>query len=256
MTPLITTIDHGPIRELRLSHPPANALSPEMIAALGEAVEKAPAEGAGALVLSGAPGLFCAGLDVPHLLHLDRAAIRAVWQSLYTMLRRLAASPIPAVAAITGHSPAGGAVIATYCDHRVMAEGTFKIGYNEVRVGIPMPVAILRCVARLVGDRQAERLCVGGLLLSVSEALAIGLIDETAPAEQVVERALDWCRAIIALPPKAMLSTRAASRAELIRCMDEGLAGEIDQLVENWFDPEAQTTLRAMVERLAQKKKA
>ena len=43
MTSLTTTIDHGPIRELRLSHPPANALSPEMIAALGEAVEKAPA---------------------------------------------------------------------------------------------------------------------------------------------------------------------------------------------------------------------
>jgi 3,2-trans-enoyl-CoA isomerase len=252
---MITTIDHGPIRELRLSHPPANALSPELIAALGEAMEKAPAEGVRALVLSGAPGMFSAGLDVPHLLHLDRAAIRAVWQSLYGMLRGLAAAPIPVAAAITGHSPAGGAVIATYCDHRVMAEGNFKIGYNEVRVGIPMPVAILRCVARLVGDRQAERLCVGGLLLPVAEALAIGLIDETAPAELVVERALDWCRAFIALPSKAMSSTRDACRAELVRLMDEGLAGELDQLVESWFHPEAQGTLHAMVERLAQKKK-
>jgi len=252
---MITTIDHDSIRELRLSHPPANALSPELIAALGEAVEKAPAEGARALVLSGAPGMFSAGLDVPQLLHFDRAAIREVWQSLYGMLRGLAASPIPIAAAITGHSPAGGAVIATYCDYRVMAEGKFKIGYNEVRVGIPMPVAILRCVARLIGERQAERLCAGGLLLPVSEALAIGLIDETAPADQVVERALDWCRAITALPPKAMAKTRDASRAGLIRCMDEGLAGELDQLVDNWFDPEAQGALHAMVERLAQKKR-
>jgi enoyl-CoA hydratase/carnithine racemase len=199
--------------------------------------------------------MFCAGLDVPHLLHLDRAAIRGVWQSLYGMLRGLAASRIPVAAAITGHSPAGGAVIATYCDHRVMAEGNFKIGYNEVRVGIPMPVAILRCVARLIGERQAERLCVGGLLLSVPEALALGLIDETAPADQVVERALDWCQAITALPPKAMSGTREAARAGLVRFMDEGLAGEMDQLVENWFDPEAQAALHAMVERLAQKKK-
>jgi enoyl-CoA hydratase/carnithine racemase len=252
---MITTINHGPIRELRLANSPANALSPELIAALGEAVAKAPAEGARALVLSGAPGMFSAGLDVPRLLPFDRAAIRATWQSFYELLRGLAASPVPIAAAITGHSPAGGAVLATYCDHRIMAEGKFKIGYNEVQVGIPMPIAILRCVARLVGERQAERLCVGGLLIPATEALQMGLIDEIVPAEQVVERALEWCRGIIALPPRAMAKTRDAARAGLVRLMEEGLAGELDQLVDNWFDPEAQAALRALVERLTEKKK-
>jgi len=251
---MITVHDHGSIRELRLSRPPANALSPELLAALHEAVEKAPDGGARALVLSGAPGMFCAGLDVPLLLTFDRAGIHAMWRALYGMLRGLAASKIPIAAAITGHSPAGGAVISTYCDHRVMAEGSYKIGYNEVRVGIPMPVAIMRCIALLVGHRQAERLCVAGLLLPVSEALSIRLIDETAPAEQVVERALEWCRAITALPARAMLRTREAARAELVRLMDEGLAGELDQLVESWFDDETQAHLHALVERLAQKK--
>ena len=251
---MITVHDHGPIRELRLSRPPANALSPELLATLHEAVEKAPGEGALALVLSGAPGMFCAGLDVPLLLTFDRAGIHAMWRALYGMLRGLAASKIPIAAAITGHSPAGGAVISTYCDHRVMAEGSYKIGYNEVRVGIPMPVAIMRCIARLVGHRQAERLCVGGLLLPVSEALSIRLIDETAPAEQAVERALEWCRGITALPARAMLRTREAARAELVRLMDEGLAGELDQLVESWFDDETQAHLHALVERLAQKR--
>jgi enoyl-CoA hydratase/carnithine racemase len=199
--------------------------------------------------------MFCAGLDVPQLLHFDRAGIREVWQSLYAMLRGLAASPIPVAAAITGHSPAGGAVIATYCDHRVMAEGSFKIGYNEVRVGIPMPVAIFHCIARLIGERQAERLCVSGALLTAAEALQIGLIDETAPAEQVVERALAWCQETVALPARAMSLTRGAARAGLVRRMDEGLAGELDQLVDNWFHDEAQTVLRGVVERMAQKKK-
>jgi enoyl-CoA hydratase/carnithine racemase len=118
-----------------------------------------------------------------------------------------------------------------------------------------MPIAILRCVARLVGERQAERLCVGGLLIPATEALQIGLIDEIVPAEQVVERALEWCRGIIALPPRAMAKTRDAARAELVRLMEEGLAGELDQLVDNWFDPEAQAALRALVERLAEKKR-
>lgn len=52
-----------------------------------------------------------------------------------------------------------------------------------------------------------------------------------------------------------MASTRDASRAGLIQFMEEGLAGELDQLVDNWFHPEAQGALHAMVERLAQKKK-
>jgi enoyl-CoA hydratase/carnithine racemase len=252
---MITVSDHGPVRELRLARPPANALSPELVAALAAAVDRAPREGARALVLSGAPGMFCAGLDVPQLLGFDRAAIRDLWASLYGLLRGLAASPLPVAAAITGHSPAGGAVIATYCDHRVMADGNFKIGYNEVRVGIPMPVAILDCVARLVGERQAERLCVEGLLLPPAEALRIGLIDDVAPAGEVVERAVEWCRGVIALPPVALSRTRDAARAGLVRRMDEGLAGELDQLVDNWFAPEAQDTLRAVVERMAQKKK-
>jgi len=90
---MITTLDHGPIRELRLARPPANALSPELIAALATAVTKAPEEGARAIVLSGAPGRFSGGLDVPILIALDRAAIREVWQSLYRLLRALSASP-------------------------------------------------------------------------------------------------------------------------------------------------------------------
>jgi Delta3-Delta2-enoyl-CoA isomerase len=252
---MITVVDHGPIRELRLSRPPANALDPELVAALGEAVERAPREGVRALVISGAPGRFCAGLDVPLLLGFDRDRIRGLWRSLYSMLRGLAASEVPVAAAITGHSPAGGAVIASYCDYRVMAEGDFKIGFNEVQVGIPMPVAILRCVARVVGELRAERLCVSGALLAVPEAVRAGLVDEAAPADQVVERALEWCRTITALPLNAMSRTRAASRAALVRLMDEGLAGEIDQLVDNWFHPETQAVLRAVVQRMAEKRK-
>jgi enoyl-CoA hydratase/carnithine racemase len=247
---MITIQDHGSIRELRLSRPPANALNPELIETLRAALEQAPRDGVRALVLSGAPGMYSAGLDVPELLTFDRAGIRGMWQSLYAALRALAASPLPIAAAITGHSPAGGAVLATYCDYRVMADGKYKIGYNEVQVGIPMPVALLRCAARLVGDRQAERLCAGGLLLPVAEALRIGLIDEVAPPEQVVERAVEWGRAMAALPRTAMSLTREAARAGLVRLMDEGLAGELDQLVENWFHPEAQAALRGLVERL------
>lgn len=250
---MIQTFDHGAVRELRLDRPPANALSPELVAALRAAVDSAPGAGARALVLSGAPGMFSGGLDVPHLITLDRAAILNAWRDFYELLRSLAASRIPIAAAITGHSPAGGAVLAIFCDYRIMAEGDFKIGLNEVQVGIPMPPVIYQGLRRLVGLRQAERLCVGGQLFPSAEALRIGLVDELAPPERMVERAVEWCRTLLALPPGAMGATRRLARAGLASLFAEGNEEELAGLVEQWFSDETQGALRALVDRLRKK---
>src|SRR4029079_5541068 len=126
--------------------------------------------------------------DVPHLIQLDRPAIAAAWRDFYGLMRGLAASPIPIVAAITGHSPAGGAVISLYCDARFMAEGDFRIGLNEVQVGIPMPPVIFRALPRLVGPRQAERLSVTAQLVPAAEARRIGLVDEIVAPEELIAR--------------------------------------------------------------------
>ncbi len=125
---MILTIDHGPIRELRLDRPPVNALSAELISALRQAIVAAPAQGARALILSGSPGRFSGGLDVPSLLALDRSTMDTVWHDFYSLLRAIAQSPIPIATAITGHAPAGGTVLSIFCDWRVMAEGDFRIG--------------------------------------------------------------------------------------------------------------------------------
>src|SRR2546430_11394952 len=175
---MIKTLDHGAIRELRLDRPPVNALSPELIGALKKAIEAAPGDGAGALVLSGAPGRFSGGLDVPLLLGLDKAAMAAMWRDFYALLRAIAASAVPIAAAITGHGPAGGTVLPLYCDYRIMAEGEYKLGMNEVRVGIPLPPIILAGLRHLVGNRRAEQLAVSGAVLSAQEALKAGLVDE------------------------------------------------------------------------------
>jgi Delta3-Delta2-enoyl-CoA isomerase len=250
----LQTIDHGPVRELRLARPPANALSPELIAALRAGIEGAPGAGVRALVISGAPGMFSGGLDVPLLVGLDRPAIAAAWADFYGMMRALATSPIPVAAAITGHSPAGGAVIAIFCDSRVMAEGDLKIGLNEVQVGIPMPPVIFHAMRRLVGPRPAERLCVGAALVPAAEALRLGLVDELAPAERVIERAIEISNALLALPPIALATTRRLARADLAALFADGSEAELGALVEQWFSAETQGAMRALVERLAKRK--
>jgi enoyl-CoA hydratase/carnithine racemase len=246
---MLEPIAHGPVLELRLNRPPANALSPALMTRLRDELRSAPAAGAGALVLSGAPGMFSAGLDVPQLLTLDRDGIASAWQEFFGLLGTLARSPLPIVAAITGHSPAGGAVMALFCDGRVMAEGSFRIGFNEVEVGIPIPTLIYQAVAQVVGKRQAERLAVGGLMIELLEALTIGLVDELAPVEEVVARAVRWCRRLLSLPRGPMLKSRRVARAELCSLFGEE-AGEVDSLADEWFKEETQTALRAMVERI------
>jgi enoyl-CoA hydratase/carnithine racemase len=245
--------DHRPVRELRLNRPPANALSPELIVALRDAVEAAPNDGVRALVLSGGPGMFSAGLDVPLLLTLNRPAIAAAWRELYFLMRALACAPIPIAAAITGHGPAGGTVLALFCDWRGMAEGDWKMGFNEVQVGIPLPPVILSALKRQVGARQAERLGAGGLVISAAEAARVGLVDELIPLERVVERAVAWCQSLLSLPSQAMTATRYRSRADLAALFDQGIERELDDVIASWWSEEAQSVLRALAEKLKKK---
>jgi 3,2-trans-enoyl-CoA isomerase len=250
---MIHTIHHGPIRELRLNRPPVNALTADLIVALREAVESAPKDDVRALVLSGTPGRFCAGLDVPFLMGLDRKAITTLWRELYALMKALACSPIPICAAIIGHAPAGGTVLPLFCDWRIMADGEFKIGLNEVQVGIPLPAVILAALRRQVGPRQAERLSTAGLLMSPAQALEIGLVDELVPTEHVVERAVAWCQTLLALPSEAMLATRHEARGDLIALFRHDLDAEQKKVVASWWHPETQATLRAVVDRLKKK---
>jgi Delta3-Delta2-enoyl-CoA isomerase len=253
---MILTIDHGAVRELQLNRPPANALSPELIVALKQALESAPQDGARALVLSGSSGRFSAGLDVPLLLTLDRQAIETLWRGLYALLRAIAVSPIPIVAAITGHATAGGTVLPIFCDWRIAAQGDWKIGLNEVQVGIALPPVILAGLRRLVGPHQAERLAVGGLLISPDEAARIGLIDEVAPLDQVVGRAIEWSRRLLVLPVDAMAATRRQARADLSELFAANFENELSGVIANWWSAEAQTTLSVVVQRLSKKKSA
>lgn len=250
---MLLTFDHEAVREVRLNRPPANALSLELMVALREAIESAPHLGSRALVLSGSPGRFSGGLDVPLLLSYDRPTIGKLWHEFYALLRTLAASPIPIVAAITGHAPAGGTVLPLFCDARVMADGEFKIGLNEVQVGLILPPVILAALRRLVGSRQAERLAVSGILISPQEALTVGLIDALAPTDQVIDRAIHWCETLLALPAQAMSATRRDARKDLVACFGPNTEAELQGVAESWWSPETQTALRALTARLGKK---
>lgn len=250
---MLDRIEHGDILELRMNRPPVNAMDPALVAKLRESVSQAPKSGARALILSGSEGLYTGGLDVPALLQLDVAGMQRFFRDFFTMLRTIAASEIPIAAAITGHSPAGGAVLSCFCDWRVMAEGNYRFGFNEVAVGIMVPTPVRRSITRMAGAEVSERMSVEARLISPEEALRLNLVHELAPLAEVVSRARAWCERLLKQPVRATQTMRRIAREDLIADFDD-LNEEADVFTDLWFGEEGQKTLRALVERLKQPK--
>jgi enoyl-CoA hydratase/carnithine racemase len=239
----------GPIRELKLARPPVNALNADLLRRLSDAI------GAGsdtaALLITGQPGLFSAGLDVRGLLELDRDGVAATFVELWRAQHAIATSPVPVIFGLTGHSPAGGTVLAIHGDYRVLALGDFRVGLNEVQVGLLPGPPIHGAFRRLVGG-HAGQLLTRGALIDPAAALRVGLVDELCEASQVAARALEVAREICALPREPMLKTRALARRDLVELFGNpghALMKEREFAAmgtDLWFVPATQERLKAM----------
>lgn len=252
---MLNIIKHDAVVEIQLARAPVNALNLDLLRAVQQALADAVREGARGVVLSGAQGTFSAGVDVPALLACDRAGVREFWREFFVTCAALANLPIPVVAALTGHSPAGGAVLSLFCDYRVMAQGPYRIGLNEVQVGLIAPDCIQMALRRVVGAYRAERLLVSGALIDAEQALAFGFVDELVAIDQVATRALHWLHETLALPSHAMLGTRQIARADLTTAFANVDALPIDTFVDAFYHPQTLATLQALVERLKSKGK-
>ena len=169
---MLEIIDHGMVREIKLARPPANALSVDLVEKLIRTLATAGEE-ADAVVVSGLPGMFSAGLDVPQLLQFERSDISRFWQIFLRLLKTIADMPVPTAFAMTGHAPAGGIVMAIFGDYRIMPQGNFKTGLNEVQVGLVVSPPIHEALVRAVGPHTAERILVAGEMMESEKALRL-----------------------------------------------------------------------------------
>ena len=251
MSALVEVIEHGPVRELRLARSPVNALDPALCRAIADAIGMAVRDDVRGLVLSGGPKVFSAGLDVPYLVSLgqDRAALRATWNAFFDAARALAGAPMPVAAAMAGHAPAGGCVLALCCDYRVMASGPFTIGLNETQVGLIAPDGIQHLLRRVVGAHRAERLLVSGTLVPADAALAMGLVDELVDIDHVATRARVWLEHLLLLPRQPMLATRRMARADMVAALQPERI-ELDRFIEAWYSDDTQEALHALMAKL------
>ena len=85
------------------------------------------------------PTVFCAGLEITEMYKPEQEKLEVFWGSLQDLWIELYSCKVPTAAAIIGHSPAGGCLLAMCCDYRVMVGPKYTIGLNETQLGIVAP---------------------------------------------------------------------------------------------------------------------
>lgn len=226
-SPVSYSLD-GKLATITFDDGKANALSADAIGALLAAIERAEGE-AGALVLAGRPDRFCAGFDLRTMLASAEAAttLLARGAELYF---RLYGSPLPVVLACTGHAMAGGALLLLTGDRRFGARGAYRIGLNEVAIGMPVP----RLGVELARDRlvpaELGRATVGAQIYDPEGACAAGFLDEVVSAEEVLGRAKDEALRLAALPRVAYAATKDRLRGRSLAYMRETLEADMAAL--------------------------
>lgn len=245
--------DH--IQHVILQRGKSNAMHMELVEELIStftAAEEDPAiEG---VVLTGNEGFFTSGLDLITLYQYDESQMRTFWHKFTGLLHRLTAFPKPFVTAISGHSPAGGCVMAIASDYRVMAQGEYIIGLNEVPVGIIVPNSIFELYSFWLGKANAYRYLLEGRLFKPEEAREVGLVDEVVPLDRIQGVAVKRIKTYTQFEKNAWRSTKANIRKALIHAFEKDREQVIDQVLEQWWNPSTRAILKTIIDNLTNKK--
>src|ERR1700759_3985864 len=186
MSDLVTTERVGDVAVITFDDGKANALSFDAIDAVSTALTAAETD-AKAAVLLGREGKFSAGFDLSIMQGSPDGAKNLLGAGAELGLQVFEA-PVPVVLGVTGHALAMGGILTTCADYRVGAQGPYKIGLNEVAIGMPVPqFAVEMCRDRIV-KTWFTRCVQHAHICSPDEAAAAGFLDEVVALDEVKAR--------------------------------------------------------------------
>ncbi len=163
-------------------------------AALNEALDRAGADKA-VVLLSGRPGVFCAGFDLS-VLSVGGDDARKMVKSGFELAERVLSFPAPVVIACTGHAVAMGAFLLLSGDARLAAAGQFKIGANEVAIGLTMPHFGIEICRQRLAPAHFNRAVINSEMYSPDQAAIAGFVDRIVPATELLSAARDAVRTL------------------------------------------------------------
>ena len=206
----LTLAYDGPLAVVTLNRPDKrNAISYDLIDELLRALKDVEDSPAQILILTGSGKAFCSGMDLDNLRSITARTPEENYADSSTMarlFRSLYEFPKVTIAAVNGPAIAGGCGLATLCDFTLAStEATF--GYTEVRIGfIPAIVSIF--LSRQIGEKHARDLLLTGRIMNADEAYRLGLVNEIAAAEQLMDRARELASSLMQNSPASLLATK------------------------------------------------
>lgn len=232
----------------------SNALNREMISELNDLLNNIAADpNIGGAIITGKENFFSAGLDLIELYNYNEDEAEAFWHLFLNFIRNIVAFKKPLVAAINGHSPAGGCVIALACDYRLMAEGKTIIGLNEVPVGIIVPPSIFNLYAFWIGKGNATRSLLEGKLFSPEEAHNIGLVDELVNPVSILTAAERQIRKYMGMERNTWEQSKLNIRQDLIAAAGADQSAALAVMLKQWWSPSTRSILKTIIDNLQKK---
>ncbi len=206
-------LDDG-VAVLTLDDGRANAISLDVLDQLHGALDRAEAE-ARAVVIAGREGRFCAGFDLAAMTE-NSDSMRTLVIAGARFLMRLYGHPQPTVAACTGHALAAGALVLLACDTRVGADGAYKVGLNEVAIGMALPVFAVELARDRLSPTELTAATMQARIYDPAGAVTAGYLDRAAPAGAVREEAVAAARRLAEVRTGAYARTKVMARGAVI----------------------------------------
>lgn len=204
----------------------ANALSFDMLAQVNSALDQA-AEAGKVVVICGRPGKFSAGFDLSVMGQGGDAMIDLLRQGS-GLSRRLLDFDTPVILAVSGHAMAMGALLLLSADYRIGIRGNFKIGLNEVAIGMTLPYFGVELARDRLSARHVNQAVDLAMLYDAPGAVEAGYLDEAVEGEELLARATALAELLSQINMEAHRQTKKRVREHLYAALDNALEREFN----------------------------
>jgi enoyl-CoA hydratase/carnithine racemase len=225
MTELASYELEGRIATIAIDDGKVNAFSIPMLEAIHGALDRAEADNAVA-VLSGRERYFSAGFD----LNVFREEPERVVEMLTLGARlceRVLSFPTPVLVACSGHAIAAGSFLPLAADLRIGVDGPFKLGLNEVQIGLTVPLFVVELARQRLAPAHFNRALVTAAMYDPHEAVAAGFLDQVVPAGELRGTSHEAAEQLATLDPEAHRATKLRVRASALEAVRAAIDTEL-----------------------------
>ncbi len=225
MTELATYAHKGPIATITMDDGKVNVFSIAMLGAIHSAFDQAERDGT-VVVLTGRENYFSAGFDLGVLAG-DGGQVLEMLTLGATLAERVLSFPTPVVAACTGHAYPAGAFLLLAADMRIGVDGPFRIGLNEVGIGLTVPWFAIELARYRLHPTHFDRTVVSATMYSPHEAVNPGFLDRVVPAGELTAAGLAAAKELAELDPAAYRATKLRARAAALKALRHAIESEL-----------------------------